>query len=77
MAHDDLAELLALAVEMKKVAVRADRPAIAAKADEVIALVRDASDPVDRGDGKTSGEAKTSRDEKANAVIRLLDGLGL
>jgi len=71
MAHDDLAELLALAVEMKKVAVRAGRPAIAAKADEVIALVRDASDPVDRG------EEKTSRDEKANAVIRLLDGLGL
>ena len=60
------ADLIGLSVRLRDAAVRAGRLDVAAKADEVIALLDDA----DRGD------REPGRDDKANAVLKFFDGLG-
>jgi hypothetical protein len=57
------AYLLALAVELKQAGIRAGRPDVAAKADEIIALLPDAGKP-------------TGGTDAGNAVLKFLDGLG-
>jgi hypothetical protein len=69
-ARTGAAQLLTLAVQLREAATRADRLDVAAKADEVIALVADANNLVDGG-----SQSKGS-DDKGNAVVRILDGLG-
>jgi hypothetical protein len=61
------AALLALAQKLQDVAVSAGRPDVAAKAEEVIALVRPGVD----ADGD-----KRDRDKASNTLVRILDGLG-
>lgn len=61
-------DLLGLSVQLKNAAVRAGRLDVAAKADEAIALLADADDPiVDRGD------PEPGRDDKANTVLKFFD----
>lgn len=68
---DPAAGLMGLSVRLKDAAVRAGRLDVAAKADEAIALLTDAGNPiVDRGD------QEPRRDDKTNAVVKFLDGLG-
>ena len=58
-----------LARELKDAALAADRPDVAAKADEAIVLLM--------GEADSSGATEGQQDsDKANAVIRILDGLG-
>jgi len=54
-----------LAHAMREAAVRANRPDVAAKAGEIMAMLGE-PDPAAQSDGRT-----------ANIVIRILDGLGL
>ena len=58
-----------LARELRDAALAADRPDVAAKADEAIALVTGAADPAGSGDARKAGD-------NGNPVIRILDGLG-
>ena len=63
------AVLMMLARELRDAAVKADRPDVAAKAEEAIALMTSAQDTAaDRG-------AATGGDQ-GSTVIRILDGLG-
>ena len=64
------AYLLASAVQLKRAAVRAGRLDVAAKADEVIALLGNAASPVDGEDNKQG------RSDVRNEVLKILDGLG-
>jgi hypothetical protein len=64
------AYLLASAVHLQQAAVRAGRPDVAARADEVIALLADADNPID---GKDQPRA---RNDAGNAILKILDGLG-
>jgi hypothetical protein len=64
------AYLLASAVHLKQAAVRAGRLDVAAKADEVIALVANADNPIEAKD------QRQERNDVRNAVLRILDGLG-
>ena len=59
----DVERLVGLSVELKKVAERAGRRDVAAKADQILALL-------------TEGEDAAGRTGHDNVVIRLLDGLG-
>jgi hypothetical protein len=61
------AAMLALAQKLEDVAMSADRLDVAAKADEIMALVR-------RGD--RPGADKPDRDKASNTFVRILDGLG-
>ena len=64
------AALLMLARELRDAAVRAGRTDVAARADEAIALITTTNRP--------AGTEKVARDgDKANVVVRVLDGLGL
>jgi hypothetical protein len=63
--HD--AALVALAQELRDVAVRAGRPDVAAKAQEAIGLI---------GRAETSADEKQDRQDTSNTVVRILDGLG-
>lgn len=65
------ASLAALAVQLKEAAADAGRSDVAAKAEEAIALLAGA----DAGSPAGAGES-LSRDDKANAALRFLDGLG-
>jgi hypothetical protein len=67
-AQHEAARLLPLARRLREAATRAGRPDVVAKVDEVIALVG-APDPV--GDDQTPGQQ-----DRSNAVLRVLDGLG-
>lgn len=58
------AELRALAAALKRAAVRAGRPDVAAKTDEILALLKD------------PGEQKPVRGDAGNTVVKILDGLG-
>jgi hypothetical protein len=59
-------DLLILARDLRTAAVTAGRPDVVAKVDEVILLIAGRDDP-----------AGTERDsDKANTVVRILDGLG-
>jgi hypothetical protein len=60
------ADLLTAAVQLRQAAIRAERPDVAAKVDEVIALLAVVEDPAD---GKERGDA-------GNTVLKILDGLG-
>jgi hypothetical protein len=62
--------LLASAVHLKQAAVRAGRFDVAAKADEAIALLAGADNPVDGED------QREKRNDVGNAVLKILDGLG-
>ena len=63
------AALLMLARELRDAAVNAGRPDVAAKAEEAIALI---TGPLDAAAG-----GRAARDgDKANTVVRILDGLG-
>jgi hypothetical protein len=64
------AYLLASAVHLKQTAVRAGRSDVAAKADEAIALLASADNPIDGKDQPREGN------NVGNAVLRILDGLG-
>src|SRR5688572_16597944 len=64
------AHLLALAVQLKQAAVSAGRLDVAAKADEVIALLPIAEDPID------GTEQPQERSDAGNTVLKILDGLG-
>jgi hypothetical protein len=64
------AYLLASAMHLKQAAVRAGRPDVAAKADEAIALLTSADNPIDGED------QPDKRNDVGNAVLRILDGLG-
>jgi hypothetical protein len=64
------AYLLASAVHLKQTAVRAGRSDVAARADEVIALLASADNPIDGRDQPQKGN------DVGNAVLRILDGLG-
>jgi hypothetical protein len=57
------AVLLALAEKLRDAAAEAGRPDVAAKAQEAVALV-----------GRPAGRRQES--DKANTVVRILDGLG-
>jgi hypothetical protein len=60
------AHLLASAVRLKEAAVRAGRLDVAAKADEALALI-----------AIEAREQPPARGDAANAVLKILDGLGL
>ena len=63
------AALLMLARELRDAAVNADRPDVAARAEEAIALLTGTPDaPAER--------AAATGGDKGNTVIRILDGLG-
>lgn len=64
------ADLLALARQLRDAAVRAGRPDVVAKVDEVIATVVPGTAP----DGGTT--ASRDGDDKPNTIIKVLDGLG-
>jgi hypothetical protein len=59
--------LLALAKQFRDAASTAGRPDVVAKIDEAILLLAGTNDPASHRD---------SGDNKANVVIRILDGLG-
>jgi hypothetical protein len=63
------AALLTRARELRDAAVNADRPDVAAKAEEAIALIAGAHDAAADREAVTGGD-------KGNTVIRVLDGLG-
>jgi hypothetical protein len=65
------AYLMAAAVHLQQAAVRAGRRDVAAKADEVLALLATAGNPID-GD-----EQRQQSDDAGNAILKIMDGLGL
>jgi hypothetical protein len=66
------AYLLASAVHLKQAAVRAGRLDVAAKADEVLTLLGYAAgSPIDADDQRQKS------DDAGNAILKILDGLGL
>jgi hypothetical protein len=60
----ETARMLALARQLREAATRSGRPDVVAEVDGLIALVA--------GDGQRPGG-----DDKGNAVLKILDGLGL
>ena len=64
------ARLAAFAVQLREAATEAGRLDVAEKADEAIALLAEADTPM-RDGGQEQGRRDT-----ANAVLRMLDGLG-
>jgi hypothetical protein len=64
------AYLLASAVHLRQAAVRAGRLDVAATADEAIALLANAGDPVN------DTEQARERSDVGNAVLKILNGLG-
>jgi hypothetical protein len=68
-ARHEAALLLQLARQLREAATRAGRTDVVAMADEVIALLAGAPDPVD-------DDRKPGQPDRGNAVLRILDGLG-
>jgi hypothetical protein len=68
VGHD--AALIALAEKLRDVAVRAGRPDVAAKAKEALLILGRAD-----GSADDAGSERPPND-KANAFLRILDGLG-
>jgi hypothetical protein len=64
------AALIALAEKLRDVAVGAGRADVAAKAEEALLLLGRADGPAD------DAGTKRPADDKANTLLRLLDGLG-
>jgi len=64
------AYLLASAVHLKQTAARAGRPDVAAKADEILALLADRDEPT--GDQ----DERRERSDVGDAVLKVLNGLG-
>jgi hypothetical protein len=65
------AYLLASALHLQQAAVRAGRRDVAAKADEVVALLANADNPIDGNDRRRESN------DAGNAILKILDGLGL
>jgi len=65
------AYLLASALHLQQAAARAGRRDVAAKADEVIALLANADNPIDGNDRRQESN------DAGNAILKILDGLGL
>jgi hypothetical protein len=69
------AALLTLARELSEAAVSAGRSDVAAKADEAIVLITGTTDVA--GTDAVGTDAVARDGDKANVVVRVLDGLGL
>jgi hypothetical protein len=67
-ADQESLALLAAAKRFRDAASSADRPDVVAHIDEAILLLADTGDSASR---------RTSSDDKANVVLRILNGLGL